>query len=333
MNWYYIYMLTLLLGPDDYTKQAYIRDLAQKAKLEVETYNDPATLPSVAALTQQSLFSAAKLFVLSGIFSKLDWDGLLKPVIESKNEVVVIEEKLDKRLTGTKTVMAHKAIKIVEFALPHGKQLDAWILKRVKELNGAISQKAVDLLAKKLGRDNAQEMKFGGKILEVTEVFNLWRVESEIQKLLAYANGQEIQPNHVEALVYEEIPIDALEITNALGEKNKQRVLTLMHGFLNADTASDEKAGAIQLSALLAEQLRSVAIVQDFLHARVPESVILEKTGWKSGRLFIMKKVASLYPQKTITGTLVKLDALDTELKTSSVPPKVLLDLIVGQLL
>ena len=46
-----------------------------------------------------------------------------------------------------------------------------------------------------------------------------------------------------------------------------------------------------------------------------------------------MKKIAVRFKPKTVLEFLTKLEALDEELKTSSTPPKVLLDLIVSQLL
>ena len=59
---------------------------------------------------------------------------------------------------------------------------------------------------------------------------------------------------------------------------------------------------------------------------------MLEILGWKSGRLFIMSKVAARFSATSVLGLLAKLKALDEELKTGSVPPRVLLDLIITQL-
>ena len=95
---------------------------------------------------------------------------------------------------------------------------------------------------------------------------------------------------------------------------------------------ADEKGAIIQLNGLISEQFRNVAMAQDFLSQKKGENQILEITGWKSGRLFVMKKIASKFPAKKVLEFLSKLAALDEELKTSQTPPKVLLDLIVAQL-
>jgi DNA polymerase III delta subunit len=119
---------------------------------------------------------------------------------------------------------------------------------------------------------------------------------------------------------------------HALAEKDK-RALELISKFLQEQTASDEKGSIIQLNALLSEQFRNVYMAQEFLAGKTSEADILDKTGWKSGRLFIMKKIAARFKPQTISETLSKLAALDEELKTSQTPPRVLLDLILAQLL
>jgi DNA polymerase III delta subunit len=97
-------------------------------------------------------------------------------------------------------------------------------------------------------------------------------------------------------------------------------------------TGADEKTAIIQLNALLSEQFRSIAVAQNFLEEGTSDEQALAQTSWKPGRLFIMKKTAGRFAQKKVLDFLKKLEHLDEELKTSSTPPRVLLDLIVAQL-
>jgi len=60
--------------------------------------------------------------------------------------------------------------------------------------------------------------------------------------------------------------------------------------------------------------------------------ILIKKSGWKSGRVYIMKKIASRFSSAKILETMKKLEALDEELKTSQTPPRVLLDMIVAQM-
>lgn len=323
-------MLAILLGPDGFSKKQYIKDLAAKEKAEVAVLVQPEVLP-IDQLTSQDLFAAKKIFVLQDAL-KLINEQNLQSLIDSNNKIIITEEKIDKRTTFGKNLANNKKISLKEFALPHGRELNRWIEQRVKTWGGKIHSAAVEQLAISLGRDEAKETKFGGKVVEVQEVYNLGDVDNEIQKLLAYADGQEINQQMVKDLVPMHEEADVLQIVNAIGENNRQLAFEQMQIFLAEETAADEKGKIIQLNALLSEQFRNVAAVQDFLQRQIPEPVILEQTEWKPGRLFVMKKLATKFPHKKVVEVLHKLSALDEELKISSTPPRVLLDLIFSQL-
>ncbi len=324
-------MLSLLLGPDDFSKLSYVESLAQNGGQTV--FFGDQEIPDPENLSQQDLFSQPKVFVLRNLINNYRKPEIAQKFVTSKNQVVFIEEKLDKRLAENKQLLANKNITVKQFNLPHGRELNDWLANRVKFYRGKIAAEAVEALAAHLGRDNGKETKFGGKVVEAEEVYNLWQADNEVKKLVSFADGGEITATDVKALVSENGEVDAFDLTNAIADNKRQEALELLQKFLSAQAGSDEKGAVIQLNALLAEQFRSVAVVQDFLARNTPEGKILEATGWKSGRLFIMKKVAARFPAKKILELLRKLEALDTELKTSQTPPKVLLDLIVSQLL
>ena len=325
-------MLYLLLGPDDFSKKEHIYSLAQKEALRLEFFVDPASPPDLRQLASQDLFNKPKIFVLANLLGNIDITANAENLAKAANHIFLIEQKLDKRSTENKKLLANKSITVKEFTLPHGQDLDKWIVSRAKELGGQISKEAAGELARRLGRDEAKETKVAGKVVAVEEIYNLSQADNEIKKLLAFANGREIGMDDVVNLVFENFETDVFEITNAIADGKKTEALTLIKNFLSFETGSEEKSGIIQLNALLSEQFRNVAMVQSFAADRVNESSILEKTGWKSGRLFIMKKIAGKFAPSKVLDFLNKLEALDEELKTSQTPPKVLLDLILVQL-
>jgi DNA polymerase III delta subunit len=324
-------MLYLLLGPDDYSKKKFTDSLVKDKGADLVRVGEGDVLPGVSKLIETDLFSKAKVFVL-GALPEFG-EGDLEKIIASHNQIVVVQESLDKRKKENKELVANKNIIVKQFDLPHGKDLDKWIIGHIKELGGSISSAATESLAIALGRDDAKETKVGGKIIAVEEIYNLWQVDAEIRKLISYSAGKEISGIDVNALVNQNREVDVFDLTNAIADNQKQKAMELMHGFLKNEVGADEKGAIIKLNALLSDQFRSVAMVQDFLSRSASESIILEQTGWKSGRLFVMKKVAARFKPKTVLEFLTKLEALDEELKSSSTPPKVLLDLIVSQLL
>jgi len=296
------------------------------------TFSEADQTPLAGQFLETDLFSMPRVFVLQNIIPELSADEIAK-LIASPNHIVPSVKFLDKRKKENKELAANKKITVKDFALPHGKELNSWIAKRVEFYGGKMNKDAVELLAVRLGRDRGRETKIGGKIISLEEVFNLWQADGEIKKLLAFAAGKEIGQREVLDLVSENGEVDVFDLTNAIADNQKQKAFELLKGFLKEQNASDEKGAIIQLNALLSEQFRNVAMVQDFIASKKSEDEILEATGWKSGRLFVVKKIAARFPSKKIVEFLNKLEALDEELKTSSTPPRVLLDLIVSQLL
>ncbi len=323
-------MLNILLGSDDFGKKQYIDTLALTDKAEVDFLVQPESL-DMGKLGGQDLFAVKKIFVLSDALQLVN-ESNLQALIDSSNKIFLNALKVDKRSTFNKSLLSNKSITVKDFPLPHGKELDKWIGRRVGELGGKINAAAIDLLAVYMGRDEARETKFGGKVVEVVEIFSLLDANNEIKKLIAYSGGQEISQQMVKDLVPQRKETDVLDIVNAIGENNRPESHRLMEIFLASETVADEKGKIIQLNALLSEQFRNVAMVQDFLQRRVPESQILDQTQWRAGRLFVIKKIASKFQAKKVLDLLNKLSHLDGELKTSNTPPRVLLDLIFSQL-
>ena len=303
--------------------------LAQRGG-DLEVFSSPEEIPPIARLTEADLFSRPKTFVFEGMVPELG--ETVNKIIESQNHIIISVQNLDKRKKENKDLFSNPKVKVQEFSLPHGTDLNKWIENRVKELDGRISKPAVEELAVRLGRDLSRDIRAGGKLISSEEVYTLWQTESEIQKLLDLAKGRQVEQEDVVAVVPENLEVDAFEIINAIGEGKKQKALDLMQIFLKAETASDEKGGVIKLNALLSDQMRSIAIIQDFERVKAPDTEIIKQTGWKSGRVYIMKKIALRLPKAKVLETMKKLEALDEELKTSQTPPRVLLDMIVTQI-
>ncbi len=288
-------------------------------------------LPPVSTLAETDLFLKPGMFVFEGIMPEIN--DRLEPIIKSPNLIIISLISLDKRKKENKDLLANTEITVREFLLPHAKDLDKWIIERAKDLGGQISVLAAGELAMRLGRDQAKETKVGGKLIAAEEVYSLWRADSEIKKLMAFALGREIGPEDVRELVAENVEVDAFQITNAIADKRKLEAFSLINKFLKDQNAADEKGGVIQLNALLSEQFRNVAMVQDFLSRNIGDEEILRQTAWKSGRLYIMKKIAERFQPKKVLETLTKLGAMDEDLKTSQTPPRMLLDLILAQII
>ncbi len=325
-----IIMLYIFLGPDDYTKKQHIKTLVKDLSADLIVYEKPETLPYFSELLETDLFNKPKVLVVEFFLPEVLEH--LETLTKSANIIIFSLTALDKRKKDSKELLSQPLVTVKEFNLPHGLELNKWIISRVAELRGKIAKPAVEELAIRLGRDNFKETKFGGKVVEWVEAYNLWQVENEINKLLAFAHGREITEADVKLLVENNLEIDVFLITNAIGEGDKALAWQLMEKFIILENESEEKGGIIHLNALLSEQMRNLLVIQNSLEQKASDAEILSLTGWKPGRLFILKKLAQKIKSAKILEILPKLEALDEELKTSQTPPRVLWDLIMAQI-
>jgi DNA polymerase III delta subunit len=323
-------MLYLLLGPDDYSKKQYITELATALKATVARYGEGETVPSLGELTEPSLFSQSKIFVIDSGISKLDLAENVDRIITGVHHVVCVETKLDKRKAASQALIKDKRITVKEFPIPQGNDLVAWIKNEVTTLGAKIDPTAIETLLEIWGASAAPRK---GSFIPVEPQYSLWQVHQELTKLATYAAGDMITQEMVEALVPQSHETEVWDIINAIAEKDKKAVWDELAKFFYQSDGSDEKGKIIQLNALLADQFRSIAMVQDWGNRGVSETDILHQTGWKSGRLFVMKKIASRFTPKIVMAMLSRLESLDKELKSTSTPPRVLLDMITAQVL
>ena len=318
-------MFYLLLGPDDFSKQEFVAALAAKAKSPFERAS--ADEVGIERLVEQSLFEPVKIWVLTQAIAALDAAAHLDVLAASANRIIFIEPKLDKRTSATQKLLKDKRIIVKEFAVPEGEAFTAWITDRVKQRGGKIELAATRALAARLAGEPADGY------APAAPSHNLWQAANEIDKLLEYAAGEPISAAAVEALITANEDIEVWKVINAIADRNASGVQDYLRRFFSAEDGSDEKTKVIQLNALLADQFRSIVMVQGFSGQRLSDAVILKLTAWKQGRLFVMKKIAQRCKPELALDVLKKFEHLDVELKTGSTPPRVLLDLILSQVL
>lgn len=317
-------MITLLLGSDVLAKKQHISAAAKLRDSEVETFTDSNAIPKFERLFEQQLFGAPKLVVLEHVWKKLDLDELLEKVGENKSAALyIVEDSIDKRTTANKDFLKDKRVTVVVLDSPVGtRESSDWIVKYANENKIKIEPSAAFALASAL-------------LLDEDASLDVAHAQSELQKLKSYAasevNSGAVTKEMVALLTETASGVDVFALLNAIATKNKRLALQMLETFFETETA-DEKANAIKVTALLSDQFRSLLIAIDSDNRRIPDEAILKMTGWKSGRLFIMKKLSRNFTAPKVQQALSKLDNLDKELKTGSMPPHVVLDLIIADM-
>ncbi len=320
-------MITLLLGTDPLAKKQYIDEAAKEAKAEVETFTESSTLPTLGSLFEQQLFGAPKIVVFDHIWKKFDSEELIEKVGDNKSaQLFVIEDSLDKRVKTNQAFIKDKRVSVVELNAPIGtRAASEWIIAFSKKDDFKIEPGASMALANAL-------------LVDEDASLDVARAQNELEKLKQYAKSEGsggsnpiITKDMVSLLVETSTGVDVFALLNAIATKNKKLAVQMLETFF-ATEAADEKANAIKVGALLSDQFRSLLIALDADTRRMSDAAVLEMTGWKSGRLFIMKKLSRNFTLPKVRQALSKLENLDRELKTGTMPPHVVLDLIIADM-
>ncbi len=318
-------MVYFFLGINSLAKAERLRQLAQECKAEVTHFWPEDILPSINEMAESTLFGGIRLFVVRGGTSRLDRDTDLPRLARSPHVIVIWEDKLDKRKTTTNAWLKDSSLTLEQFDPPISSAVPQWLVKRAGELGSAMNLGSARYFQQRIMPEQ-QAGRFGEQPVDV------WRLENELAKLCAYVGNGAITDAAIDAVITDYNLVETWDITNALAERNQARAFVALERFFNATDTTDEKTKTIQLNAALAEQFRTILMVQDMTALGIPDSEVLARTGWKSGRLFVIKKLAGKFTPKNVISTLEKLHQLDKELKSSSTPGQTVLSLIAAQI-
>jgi DNA polymerase-3 subunit delta len=128
------------------------------------------------------------------------------------------------------------------FTRPEGRQLEQWIRKRVGEKDGRISPQASQLLAATIGNEMAI-------------------LDNEIEKLVLYTAGDEIQSRHVQRLSPQVAEANIFDLVDAIGNRNGKKAALLLQQKLA------EGADPFYLFAMLVRQFRLLIQVKELADA------------------------------------------------------------------
>lgn len=113
-----------------------------------------------------------------------------------------------------------------EFPLPDN--VGAWIHDRVKTKGGEIQPPAAQLLSTRINRGNKNDR---DHFAEDTRLY-LRKLETELDKLMAYALGRSITVGDVQTLVQEEDVADIFKFTDAISQRRTAEAFTVVRGIL-----------------------------------------------------------------------------------------------------
>ncbi|PIR97586.1 MAG: hypothetical protein COT91_00725 [Candidatus Doudnabacteria bacterium CG10_big_fil_rev_8_21_14_0_10_41_10] len=336
----------LFQGEDDYTaalkvkewKNAFSKKYSSSGikVVDADEFADGLVENIKNSIASTGLFSQTQLIIVKNIFQqKIDvLAGVAELLPQTPEDTFLIfwEKK-----TVKKNLKLYKKLielekkgqaKMYDFKIPGGVAFDGFIKSYSEKHGASMERNAVNKLARLLGRDLQERVKtsFG---YEAKQVFNLWQVTNEIEKLATYAKGAVITEKDVTMLVSAKFSENIFQITEALGSKNIKKTQALLDQMIDTTrmTEGDVKGKALVILGALAAQFRGLLQLHDAKNGNS-----LQGLGWSPFRIRANERLLNYFSEKELREIMKKLLVIDKKLKSTNLPPKVLFSNFISEL-
>jgi len=237
--------------------------------------------------------------------------------LPQSNDLVLIEEKLDKRRALWKGIdgvagvqqlsqdVAHFAIK--ELTTPDIRQLPGWIARTTKQKGIPIEGNAIQMLATFVGPD-------------------LRQLNNELEKLRTYAAGRPITAQDIRLLVSDASEALIWDLTDAMSQRDGRKAMRALYELRRND------ANPFYLLTMITRQYRIMIKVKDAMNHR-PSNAYDIASRISENPFPVRKAMAQSrnYPIEKMEAIVDRLLTSDYAMKTGS-DPDTELDILVAEL-
>ena len=319
-------MIIVLYGTDTYRSSQKLKGLKEKFVREV----DPSGLNLIeldgenitvdafhSAVSSVSFLARKRMVIVTDLITKNKAQTISKDIAEALSDdlgddtiIIFWESKPNGNNSLLKFLKKQKFV--YEFSFLDQRDVQHWIVQRIKELGGSIETSAVLMLSEYLGSD-------------------LHIVENEIQELIAYGRHRSIGPHDVEQMVHSQFDNIVFHFIDALCARDARRAYRLLNDQFSSG------AHELYLLTMLIRQFRILLMLKDFQDAHGMVN---------HGELSSVAKKLSLHPYvvKKSLGQSAKFDIaelkriyfqlmkIDEALKTSGGNSRVHFDLLLAKI-
>jgi len=316
-------MIFFLHGEDSYSANQKLKQIKEKFQREVDPSsininvfdNDNFDLEKFNSISSQGGFLVKKrlLIVKDLLLNKPKAETaenlleLIKKFQNSENIFIFLENgSLDKRTSLFKNLNDKKNL-VQEFKPLDNLNLKKWLTNYAKEKNAVIKITAADLLAASVGN-------------------NLWQLSQELDKLIAYKNGEEIKEADIKLLVNAKIDDNIFKLTEAIAAGDKKLGIRLVKEQFSAGLNEN------YLLTMIVRQFRVLTTLFSLTEQKMPENIIVKETGFHP---FVVKKslgLARKFNLEKLKKIYSGLANLDKKLKSTSLSPETLIDLLIMEI-
>lgn len=324
-------MIIFFYGEDPFRLKQKIRELKKRflekdtsgSGLSVFDFAEKADAKRIiSTFGTANLLSPKRFVIVENIISagqKQDQEEMLsylktnKTLVENDDLVVVFCENNQPRKNSAlyKFLEAKDGgVKVQKFEKLIGSKLAQWIVRRINEIDSrsGIAKDALDKLILFVGSDTGT-------------------LETEIQKLVNYADGRGIESSDVELLVRADMDNNIFQTIDALANGDKKKALKLLHNHIESGE------NAFYIFSMFIYQFRNFAKVidlkenygmgeQDIVRMLKLNPFVVKKCLWQAQK-FPMSRLKKIYQ---------KLVEIDMDVKTGKMKMELALDRFIVEM-
>jgi DNA polymerase-3 subunit delta len=244
--------------------------------------------------------------------------------INSTDKLFFLESRdIDKRSRAYKffeELSKNKKIQKKEFPMPLGFKFNVWLEERIENRGGKISKTNLDLLAMLLGRGMEQKEKSG----QLVTAYDLHQAGSEIDKLISYCDGREIEKGDITLLVSASSDMNIFSLIESIGKKDKNRALAILSGQIR------EGFNENYILTMLVYHFRNLISIKSLLNDGLGAGEISKMT--KIHPMVVEKNIAYCRNLKEENLVMIyeKLYSADLSIKTGKMEPELALDILIA---
>jgi DNA polymerase-3 subunit delta len=327
-------MLYILYGQDDFSLNQAVEkikaDLGDREMVATNTTSLEGQHLSLGELRNKCdaapFLSSYRLVIVDGLLGRFEvnqsrprsgrgksgnglgeWEGLAS-YIEHLPETTVLV-LVDGETKGQNPLLKKLSplAEVRTFPLLRGRDLKAWIQKRVRAEGGNITPQAVNLLAELIGGE-------------------LWAMNGEIQKLILYSQERPISEDDVRQLVSHVQEANIFALVDAVAEGRTELAQRILHRLY------DDGVAPTYILVMITRQFRLIAQAKD-LGPGLSHLQIQDRLGLKSS--YSLDKTlgqAKLYDFEGVKRAYDRLLETDLAIKTGKYSDKLALELLVTEL-
>jgi len=260
------------------------------------------------------MFSEKKMIILENIFlQKYDqevFDYLKNKDMDNDQETIIVfweAGSVDEKNSLLFKKLARKPTMYQDFLCLTGLNLLKWVNQEFTKRGGKIEEAVLKKFVFYVGND-------------------LWTVNNEINKLIAFKAGGYISLEDIDLFLKERVQKNIFQTIEALGSQNKRLASALIQRHLSGGE------NELYLLTMIIHQFRNLIRVKDALVAGLSLSNLTKQMGLHP---FVLKKSldqAKKFDNKQLKSIYQKLLAAEADIKTGKMEPRLALELLVSEI-